>query len=106
MSETKTAGRPGRKARTLEEEIAAQQEKLRKLQERKRAQEQKERERNEKTVIALLKREGLNTVPAEMWEAALADVKRALERHGAEGGAAAQPAPQIPTGAAAADADH
>lgn len=104
MSEAKRPGKPGRKARTIEEEIEAQQEKLRKLQERKRKQEQRERERNEKAVLALIKREGLNTVPAETWEAALPKLKDLLKRAEDATGATAQPEPETPTGTADANA--
>jgi hypothetical protein len=78
MSEAKT-NKIGRKAKTIEEEIEAQQEKLRKLQEKKRKQEQRERERNEKAVLALIKREGLNTIPVEIWEKALPQMKKLIQ---------------------------
>jgi Spy/CpxP family protein refolding chaperone len=54
----------GRKAKTLDEEIAAQREKLRKLEERQREQQRKERERNQKAVMELIKTERLDAVPS------------------------------------------
>ena len=78
MSEAKTAPKGGRKARTLEEEIAAQRDKLRKLEERQREQQRKERERNTKAVLELIRTEKLDTVPAEQWKAAMPTIKAAL----------------------------
>ena len=67
-----------RKARTLDEEIAHQREKLRKLEERQREQQRREREKNQKAVLELIKAERLDTVPAERWRAAMPKLKALL----------------------------
>lgn len=78
MSEAKSAPSGGRKARTLEEEIAAQRDKLRKLEERQREQKRKEQERNTKAVLELIRAEKLDAVPAEQWKLAMPAIKAAL----------------------------
>ena len=67
-----------RKARTLDEEIAHQREKLRKLEERQREQQRREREKNQKAVLELIKAERLDTVPAERWRAVMPKLKVVL----------------------------
>lgn len=78
MSEAKSTPKSGRKVRTLEEEIAAQREKLRKLEERQRKQKRKEQERNTKTILELIRNEKLDVLPAEQWKAAMPSIKAAL----------------------------
>jgi Spy/CpxP family protein refolding chaperone len=70
--------KPARKARTLDEEIAHQREKLRKLEERQREQQRREREKNQKAVLELIKAERLDTVPAEGWRAVMPRLKALL----------------------------
>ena len=67
MDAETASARTARKARTLDEEIAHQREKLRKLEERQREQQRRERERNQKAVLDLIKAERLDTVPADRW---------------------------------------
>lgn len=67
-----------RKVRTLDEEIAHQREKLRKLEERQREQQRREREKNQKAVLDLIKAERLDTVPAERWRAVMPKLKALL----------------------------
>ena len=67
-----------RKARTLDEEIAHQREKLRKLEERQREQQRREREKNQKAVLELIKAERLDTVPADRWRAVMPRLKALL----------------------------
>ena len=67
-----------RMARTLDEEIAHQREKLRKLEERQREQQRREREKNQKAVLELIKAERLDTVPAERWRAVMPKLKVVL----------------------------
>ena len=67
-----------RKARTLDEEIVHQREKLRKLEERQREQQRREREKNQKAVLELIKAERLDTVPAERWRAVMPKLKALL----------------------------
>jgi Spy/CpxP family protein refolding chaperone len=70
--------RTARKVRTLDEEIAHQREKLRKLEERQREQQRKERERNQKAVLELIKAERLDMVPAERWHTVMPKLKALL----------------------------
>lgn len=78
MSEENVSKLRGRKQKSLEEEIAAQREKLRKLEERHKEQQRKERERNQKAVMELIKSEKLDTVPAEVWRDAMPKIKALL----------------------------
>jgi flagellar motility protein MotE (MotC chaperone) len=73
-----------RKARTLEEEIAAQREKLRKLEDKHREQQKKERERNQKAVVELLKSEKLDLVSVDRWKELIPVIKKALHDQGVE----------------------
>jgi len=75
--EVKKGGRP---VRSLEDEIAAQKEKLRKLEDRHKEQVRKERERNQKAVYALLVAEKLDGIAAEIWEAVLPAIKDVLHK--------------------------
>jgi Spy/CpxP family protein refolding chaperone len=78
MSSEKTNPKSGRKIKTLDEEIAAQREKLRKLEERQREQQRKEREKNQKAVMELIKTERLDAVPSELWREAMPKIKALL----------------------------
>lgn len=78
MEAETASARTARKARTLDEEIAHQREKLRKLEERQREQQRRERERNQKAVFELIKAERLDTVPAERWGAVMPRLKTLL----------------------------
>jgi Spy/CpxP family protein refolding chaperone len=73
-----------RKVCTLEEEILAQREKLRKLEEKQREQQKKERERNQKAVFELLKSEKLDLVPVERWKDLVGLIKKSLQEQGVE----------------------
>lgn len=68
----------GRKVRTLDEEIAAQREKLKKLEDKQRELQRKDREKNQKAVLELIKAEKLDTVSADQWRAAMSAIKAAL----------------------------
>lgn len=78
MAEEKSTGKPARKARTLEEEIARAEAKLRKLQELHREQQRKERERNQKAVLEIIKGERLDLIPADKWRDALPKIRALL----------------------------
>jgi Spy/CpxP family protein refolding chaperone len=78
MEAETASARTARKARTLDEEIAHQREKLRKLEERQREQQRREREKNQKAVHELIKAERLDTVPAERWRAVMPKLKALL----------------------------
>ena len=68
----------GRKVRTLDEEIAAQREKLKKLEDKQREIQRKDREKNQKAVLELIKAEKLDTISADQWRAAMPAIKAAL----------------------------
>jgi hypothetical protein len=70
---------PKKATRTLDEEIAALQEKLVRLQAQKREKERKELERNQKAIAALLRSEKLDMVPSDRWIAALPMLRRLLK---------------------------
>lgn len=78
MDTQQTTKPRGRKARTLQEEITATAEKLRKLQERQKEIERKERARNQKAVLELIKSEKLDSIPIEQWRQAIETIKAAL----------------------------
>lgn len=79
MSEPKAGQKPGRPSRSIEEEIAATEERLQALRARKREQERLEREKNQKAILALIRAENLDDVPSDVWKAALAQIKSALQ---------------------------
>ena len=75
MSSETTNPKSGRKAKTLDEEIAAQREKLRKLGKQQREQQRKERERNQKALMELIKTERLDTIPSNLWREAMPKIR-------------------------------
>jgi Spy/CpxP family protein refolding chaperone len=79
MSDAKVAAVKESKPKTIDDEISAQREKLKKLEERKRDQERKEKEKNTKAVAELIKTEKLDSVSSEMWKAAMPAIKAALK---------------------------
>lgn len=82
MTDAKNAAKTPRKQQTLEEQIAYQAEKLRKLQDLKKDKDRKERERNQRTVMELIKTERLDVVPADKWKDALPQIKALLVTEG------------------------
>jgi nucleosome binding factor SPN SPT16 subunit len=78
MKSENVAPKKARAPRTLDEEIAAQREKLRKLELKQREQLRKERERNQKSVLELIKTERLDSVPSEVWREAMPKLKALL----------------------------
>lgn len=65
-------------ARTIEEEIEFQEDKLRKLKDQKRLNDIKLRERNIRAVLDLLKTERLDVVSAEQWHKKLPEIRTLL----------------------------
>lgn len=82
---------------SIEDEIAAAEERLRKLREKKREADIKAREKNTKAVLELLRNEKLDLVQSSVWESALPKIREALfgseaaEQTTAAGTAAAAP---------------
>jgi len=85
--------KPKKPAKTLDDEIAALQEKLARLQVQKREKERKELERNQKAIAAFLHAEKLDTIPVEKWTAALPALRRLLKALEQKGTAADAPSP-------------
>lgn len=106
MSSETTNSKSGRKAKTLDEEIAAQREKLRKLEERQREQQRKERERNQKAVMELIKTERLDAVPSDLWREAMPKIKALLIVDAAKPAEPAKPVQTAPDRAATAEASQ
>ena len=71
--------KPKKAAKTLDDEIAALQEKLTRLQAQKREKERKELERNQKAIAAFLHAEKLDTIPIEKWTTALPALRKLLK---------------------------
>jgi hypothetical protein len=88
--------KPKKAAKTLDDEIAAAQERLLRLQAQKREQERKALEKNQKAITAFLRTEKLDAVPIERWTAALAGLRKLLKVEEAKGQAAASPAAASP----------
>jgi len=78
MAEQKAAAKVGRPSRSVDEEIQAVEQKLAALKQRKREIERVERERNQKAILALLRAEGLDDVPADKWQSSLPKLRELL----------------------------
>lgn len=105
MSDGFSTPKGGRKPKSLEAEIAAAAEKLRKLQDRQKEQQRKDREKNQKAVLELIKAERLDSVSPELWSKAMPQIKALLLPEPAKLAAPSKhPAPPSPSpeGAAAA----
>jgi hypothetical protein len=83
--------KPKAVSRTIDDEIAAAEERLRRLKDQKRDAEQKAREKNAKAVLELLRTERLDQVQASIWEKELPKIRALLL--GTAPGAAADPKP-------------
>ena len=90
MDTLNTSKPRGRKARSLQEEIAAA-EKLRKLQERQKEIERKALARNQKAVSELIAAHRLDGIPVEHWRQAIEEIKASLHRHSSESPHPVQP---------------
>ena len=91
MDTLNTSEPRGRKARSLQEEIAAAAEKLRKLQERQKEIERKALARNQKAVSELIAAHRLDGIPVEHWRQAIEEIKASLHRHSSESPHPVQP---------------
>lgn len=68
-----------KKPKSLDEEIAAAQDRLNRLVAQKREAERKALERNQKAIAALLRSEKFDAVPIEEWTAALPSLRKLLK---------------------------
>jgi hypothetical protein len=79
MNDQQQAAKAKKTTKSLDDEIAATREKLRKLEEQKKDKERKELEKNRKAITALLSTEKLDTMPVEIWTAALPGLRKLLK---------------------------
>lgn len=84
MNEARTKGKPGRPSRTLDEEIAAAEERVRALKEKKREDERRALERNQKAIVYLLRTELLDEIPIANWKAAVPRIRSFLMKNEAQ----------------------
>ena len=78
MNDEISTAKPARKVKSLDDEIAAAAEKLRRLQDRQKEQQRKEREKNQKAVMDLIKMERLDIVQPDIWREAMPKIKALL----------------------------
>ena len=74
----KNLEKPLRMKKSLEEEIARQREKLKRLEDRHREQQSKWRDKNQKAVFELIRSEKLDMVDIEKWQSAIQQIKSIL----------------------------
>lgn len=74
---TKPTQQP-RKGRNLEDEIARQEAKLKKLQDNLKQKKRREYERNARAISALLQAEHFDQVPIEIWQRHVPGIKALL----------------------------
>ena len=79
MTDTSLSNKSKKTQKSLDEEIAAAEERLKRLKQRKAEKEQKELERNQKLVYAFLRTEKLDAVPIEIWSKTLAQLRKLLK---------------------------
>ncbi|MDB5985658.1 MAG: hypothetical protein JWR16_711 [Nevskia sp.] len=75
MPDTENENIVTRKGRNLEDEIARQEAKLKKLQNDLKERKRREQERNSKAIFALLQAEHLDMIPVEQWQNAMPVLK-------------------------------
>lgn len=67
-----------KKPKSIDEEIIAAEEKLRKLKETRKLQAAKEFEKNKKSIAELISKEKLDHVPIETWHKSILGIKKLL----------------------------
>jgi len=67
-----------RRSKSLEDEIAKAEQRVRRLHDQQREAQKRERERNQRAVLDLLKTEKLDLIPAARWRDALPKIKDVL----------------------------
>ena len=85
MSEAPTETKVPKVAKSVDDEIVALREKLRKLEEKQREARRKERERNTKAVLDMLKDEKMDQVAVAVWQKALPQLRKLLLPSGSDG---------------------
>ncbi|WP_051749137.1 hypothetical protein [Nevskia soli] len=79
MPDSSTPAQRTRKGRSLEDEIARQESKLKKLQDNLRDRKKRDYERNAKAVSTLLQAEHLDQVSVEIWQKHIPTLKGLLQ---------------------------
>lgn len=80
MSEPKGRGKAAKPSRTLDDEIAEAEARLKALRvKQQQEKEQRDREANQKDILALIRDEGLDAVPVAQWKAALPELQQLLK---------------------------
>lgn len=105
MPDSTATAPKARKPRSLEDEIARQEARLKKLQDNLKEKKRREYERNAKAIAALLQTEHLDQVPVETWQQQLPAIKALLLENSSgpvPGDQKEKPAPAV-TGTADAD---
>ena len=100
MADSAANARTPRKARSLEDEIAHQEARLKKLQDNLKEKKRKDYERNAKAIAALLQAEHLDQEPVEKWQQHLPTIKALMLDDSAAtptGDQKEKPAPTVPS---------
>ncbi|MDB5975048.1 MAG: hypothetical protein JWR07_1808 [Nevskia sp.] len=78
MTEAAKKTIPTRKGRSLEDEIARQETKLKRLHSDLKEKKRRDQERNARAISTLLQSEGLDQVPVETWQQRLPELRTLL----------------------------
>jgi len=79
MTDTTPTNKGKKVQKSLDDEIAAAEERLKRLRQQKAEKERKELERNQKLIYAFLRAEKLDAVPIETWSKNLPQLRRLLK---------------------------
>jgi hypothetical protein len=85
LSEPKGRGKAAKPSRTLDDEIAEAEARLKALRvKQQQEKEQRDRDANQKDILALIRDEGLDAVPVARWKAVLPQLQQLLKGTGAD----------------------
>jgi hypothetical protein len=79
MSDDTKSSKVKKGPKTLDEEIAAAEERVRRLKAAKAEQERKSLEKNQKLIYAFLRTEKLDAVPIETWSSVVPQLRKLLK---------------------------
>jgi hypothetical protein len=92
VSEAKAGDKGGRPAKSLVDEIAAAEARLKALRDRQKETDRRYRERNQRAILALIRDETLDLIPIARWRAVMPALRDLLEAKPAAKRKPAQPA--------------